>query len=256
MLLGITTSPRPKSYLLNSIKSIRANSGNVKIQLIIAPCFIDYYENWNEVRALLGPDDLILEPYYNKTLLETCDDNESNIYLSANKHRGIEYNTNRLMEYMATRSNSFVICQDDIEFCKNAIPRIAYIDEETEDSKGRGLGCGCVSFYTPYRACGQSRTALWAYPPGRFYGELCLLWKSRSALDYLKHSNVWVAHDIDIMNYFRHSGDIHDRMNLYAHSPCLIQHMGIESARGDNAVRRTPNYKNEYDALGSRKPLC
>lgn len=260
ILIGITTSPRPKRYLLDSITSILAACDEVRPTIWVAPNFIDPDENWNEVRRLIGSTGRILDPLVPKTLRDhvqerdDCRDfREGNcIYASEWSHRGIQHNTDRLMQAMIDHGpDHFLTFQDDVALCKRAVDRMWSV-ARTFLPRGSPL-VGAVSFYSPHHDCGASRRAMWWYEPNRFYGELALLWRRRCAAEFLKSSNPSNAHDLEIQRFFV---DNRSKWRLFGHSPCLVQHTGVESARGAvtaGMVRETPNFRADHNAVNQAK---
>lgn len=257
--VGITTSPRPVRYLLDSVRSTIAASAAVRPEFIIAPNFVDPDENWDEVRKLIGPAGRVLDPLVNRQLREMVETEDSmrdfrngnDIYASEWNHRGIQHNTDRLYrELLATGARAFVVMQDDVELCPRAIDRMYQLAQHVV-MRSRTPPVGAISFYTPHKDVGKLRHALWRYAGDMFYGELCLLWNRQAAEDFLRISNPGQAHDLEIGRFFSSS-----RWRLYGHSPCLVQHTGVESARGAAVAgmqRTTMNYDPRHDAVAQGK---
>lgn len=257
MRIGITTSPRTHRYLVATVQSIRSASRK-PVPLVIAPQFADPGEDWDLLRAL-GCE--VLEPLVPQSIEEfVASRPELSPFTTAPHgseyvHRGLQANTDRVMRHLAEDDPWFVVCQDDLVCCRRAIDRIEQvIDHLRKRPAGRATpAVGAVSFYTPYRQCGLSRRALWRYRPG-FYGELCLLWRREAAVAFLAQSNHGNAHDLEIARFFERNA----RWHLYGHSPCLVQHVGVVSARGavaEGHQRTTMNFTAGHDAVRQGKVL-
>lgn len=260
--VGITTSPRPRRFLIDTIRSVLASATTTVPEFIIAPNFADPGEDWATVRELIGPAGRVLDPLVPRTLREHVEAEDSlrdfragnNVYASEWGHRGIQKNSDRLYrELCGTGANCFVSMQDDVALCPRALDRIYHI-AVTAVLRQRIPPIGAVSFYTPQGVASKHRLALWRYAGNMFYGELCLLWRRAAAEEFLRLSNHSNAHDLEIGRFFSLS-----RWRLYGHCPCLAQHVGLgdSSARGDPGVghqRTTMNFNPGHDAVRDGRP--
>lgn len=245
--IGITTSPRKRRYLLDTVDSLLNAAMDTEPHVVISPNFVDHEEQWG---ALHRAGCEVLPPLVDATLAGYVVEDPQLAQYKADPtasewvHRGLQRNTDRLMgELIGRNVEWFVVCQDDILCCRRAVDRIA---QTAHALRGR-QGIGAVSFYTPWAQAGRWRTALWPYTPG-FYGELCLLWNREAATEFLKMSDPAQAHDLEIQRFFRSNR----RWRLYGHSPCLVQHVGLEaSARGapPGGQRVTMNFDPNHNAV-------
>jgi len=256
MIVGITTSPRQERYLLDTILSAKA-SCKTPLQFVVSPNFIDPDEDWAEIEKHAE----VLKPLV-MTTLEKHNQSfnlpaEGNRYAGEFTHRGIQHNSNRLMQYLINltvaslswpnTNPSFVVIQDDAMFCPEAFDRIIDVARFLETTTNRQYSmCGAVSFYSPYERFAKFKMPLVPYAGPQFYGEICLLWRRQAAIAYLATTNPNVAHDLDIGRFFDKS-----KWRLRAHYPCLAQHVGASSARGDagQGVTQTMNYWAHHEAV-------
>lgn len=240
MLIGIPTSPRPKSYLADTIRSIQAATTAHNNAIVVSP-------NFRDPNMEIVPEIEYLEPLEQMTLQQFNATGQHGDcgYGAEWHHRGVQKNTDRLMrELCDINAPFFVVMQDDAVCAPRTIDRIACVMHYMQGVARNHIGA--VSFYSPYIEFGLHGRALVDYPEGKFYGEICLLWRREAALEFLGHSNWNEAHDLEIQRFFR----IAKHWRLMAHFPCLCQHVGVESARGDagKGCTSTPNFYN-VDAM-------
>lgn len=269
LTVGITTSPRTTRYLLPTIRSLRAAAATVAVRIIVAPNFRDPGEDWDAVRAeVAGAGGEVLAPLVGRELRDHVEAEDTmrdyrvgnNIYASEWVHRGIQRNSDRLYQYLVDLQVPFFLTiQDDVAFCRRAADRI-YQLAMTVLPRHHIPPVGAISFYSPHDDCGRARRALWRYSGSMFYGELAVLWLRRCAIDFLKASNQSNAHDLEIGRFFEARAGT---WRLYGHSPCLAQHVGVDSARGDVPMtgaitnghrRQTQNFNAAHDAVKEAKP--
>jgi hypothetical protein len=262
LLVGITTSPRLKRLLADTIMSVLAAAQAVGVDFVIAPNFKDPEEDWTAIGNLIGPSGQILEPLVDATLREHVEGTPSlhdykegnNIFASEWGHRGIQHNTDRLYRHLIARGRGFFLTlQDDVNFCPRAVDRIYQVARHFLP-RTRVPAIGAVSFYTPHTGAGACRKSMWVYPGRMFYGELALLWNQKCCEAFLGSSNPSQAHDLEVGRFFESN---RAKWRLYGHSPCLAQHTGLEvSARGDTGAghqRTTMNYRPTHDAVRHAK---
>lgn len=272
LTIGIVTSPREKRYLHDTIIGINQAARDTVVDLVISPNFIDPMLDGDLTPIGMPGNRLtaeVLEALVPRTLAEENTRlGHAGLGVKGERiHRGIQRNTDRLMDHLITRGSfsshapggqPFLILQDDVIFCPQAIDRIAQIAAwlASKPSLGRQDAIGCISFYSPYREFSRSRTALIDYPVGKFYGELATLWHPACAQQFLGVSNHNEAHDLEIQRYFQ-SFRPAQPWRLMAHSPCLVQHCGDVSARGDaqQGCVRTPNFNPHHRAVADGLPL-
>lgn len=263
MIVGFCTAPRENRYLVRSLRSLFETCGERRseIKVVIAPTFIDPAEDWDRVRELIGPGGEVLEPMWAQTREEYVADKATD-YIgreasASEAHRGLEHNSDRLLKDLCARGDQyFFALQDDVEFCRSGMERILQIADVVN---GGGLpgqdSVGMISFYSPYSEFGHSvqGRALVHYPSESFYGELALLWNREAAAQFVAASNPGIAHDLMIQAWYVSQGA---RWRILAHSPCLVQHTGVDSATGKVWLnRQTMNYCAERDAVFFAKPL-
>lgn len=260
LLFGITTSPRPASYLLQTIRSIKAAGQAIKPRFIISPNFIDHDEDWTAIQAEIGPEGTLLGPLIPEALRDHVEGRPdlhdftlgNCIYSSESTHRGIQTNSDRLLKAMIdTGEEFFVSCQDDLVMCPRAVDRIWNVATWIMPRGARKTGA--ITFYSPQKQCGSAQKCLWRYPPNSFYGELAVLWRASCAQEFLGFSNHNEAHDLEIGRFFA----TYDRKwGFWGHSPCLVQHVGDASARGavtQGMVRSSMNFRADHDAIKQAK---
>ena len=258
LLIGIVTSPRKQRYLIQTIEGIRRASLDHKPTILVQPNFVDPGEDWERVKAL-GCE--VLPPLWDCTLEEKAaaigwTEEKGSVYGSEWSHRGLQLNSDLLIRRLLERDEKwFVTMQDDLLFCPRAIDRIARVRGNIRNRiNGTGDNVGLISFYSPYERFSRSRIALAIYPSSTFYGDLCLLWRREAAVHFLQHSRATEAHDLEIARVFQEQR----RWLIWAHSPCLVQHAGIEaSARGatNGGQRTTMNWIPNHDAVKQGKLL-
>lgn len=237
--IGITTAKREQNYLATTVAKIPGD-----LPVYIAPTFpsdpiptrnkLENFPGWLETLAPIAQED-------------PGAGNRDSLRL-------LERNTDRLIRYLAeSRSpdHPFVTMQDDVHACKNAWRRVA----EVAKWMAKRRDVAWISFYSPWQEAGAWRSALWPYPASKFYGELVLLWNPKAAREYVRNADFTMAHDLDIQRYF---GRDRGLWKFYAHSPCLFQHIGVESATGkdwNQGRRETMNFSDKHDAIANAKAL-
>lgn len=160
----------------------------------------------------------------------------------------------RAFEYGSQCAEWFLFLEDDIAFTHRFVESILYAINHCPDD------AGCISFFTcqpleHFRE--KTNTFFYRYPPERFWGAQCLLFRSLSMKWYL-NSNVRWNHqlitqipsqhiDLSIGCFFY--GLI--TYSLYAFVPCLVQHMGGSiSSVGHQGERKSPYFRGEdFDLL-------
>lgn len=237
---GIVTAPRPTDYLDGTVKALSAAGEKLRARIMIAPTFQEDHASCLERYPNLD----ILPPLWPRPMEE--------VMRSVPDHRGLELNSSRLLNALCqTGAPWFVACQDDIVCSRRTVDRIACTRDQVDARKE----IGAVSFYTPYAECGQSTRALWRYPDNKFYGDLCMLWRRRAAEQFACDAEAYHAHDLDICRFFmKNRAD--PKWQLWSHSPCLVQHVGLHSSTGKPMERRgTMNFNGEnHDAISQHKP--
>jgi hypothetical protein len=239
MLIGITTAPRRQWYLTSMLRPLAAQ----KCHIVIAPT--------HAADAELVQESLMSTGVSAEVLCPAADTHPDGIA----RGRGLEVNTDRLIEHMLNLgSPRFMTFQDDVEFCRGAVERMAFVSKNTEIIPRFGF----CSFYSPHDDCARSPYALWEYRPGRFYGDVAMLWSADMARAFVAENNQDEGHDVEIDHFMRRHPQ--PQWLYFGHSPCLVQHVGVESATGKDWIyngspRQTPNYRREHHAVQEGKPL-
>lgn len=242
LLIGITTAPRPESYLAQLIN--RLWTQEVEYEIVLAPTV---------------PSEVAVKPWDGKVLcvgpagetkcrmMPPLFDVEYN--QGERAARGaLELNTDRLIRLLASESEIFITLQDDGMPCRRALERMHQIAVWMKERPN----VAWVSFYTPWEEAAWWPHALWPYPQGKFYGEVAMMWNRGAAQAFLAESNPSIAHDLMIQRFFKRPP-----WRFYGHSPCLFQHVGFQSATGKSweGQRTTMNFRPSHDPIKDAKPL-
>lgn len=253
MKIGITTAPRNQVYLHQTIDSMCAATA-LPLHIVIAPTLPDEHADRYKKEQRPNVTFEVLAPLYkNQKALEAVD---WKIYgWDSGGNSALEVNTDRLMRHMLSISGgaAFVTAQDDIILCKQAIDQARRVAEWMAEQPH----VAATTFYNPRQRPIYSSIAELKWRD--FYGELFMLWNPGAAAEFLNaadaHPGAMFArtkqktHDCQLNVYFANT-----RWLLRYHNPCLVQHVGVDSATGKQWENRvTPMFSQDYRAIQMSK---
>lgn len=249
LIVGITTAPRDEEYLWETLSGLSGEASRTDIDLHVFPTT----PGWSRRSAGARwhwPSLMSMQTVFHDT--------DTPLSLVENSDRLV-----RTLGRLVGEGGSFLQCQDDLAWCVNATDRIA-------DCRSRMKGLDYLSFYTPYEARSRGRGEIAPYPPRDVYGTLCNLWNGGAAAHFAdtwthpKREKCYGARksgregmkgwDLMVKDWLQHRANQLGRATSARHIPCLVQHAGRVSSSGKAlGVRRTMNFRRDYNATGERR---